>query len=92
MTSEPDRILEGLRAEIDRIDAEIFAALNRRLEVVTRLKRHKDEHGLSFLDPGREQRMVDDRVRSNTGPLSEAGLRRFYAELLAVVKRELEDR
>ena len=89
MTADPDRVLQDLRAEIDRIDAEIFAAINRRLEVVTRLKRHKDDHGLSFLDADREQQMTDARARENTGPLSEAGLRRFYAELLALVKDEL---
>jgi chorismate mutase / prephenate dehydratase len=92
MTGDADRVLHELRAEIDRIDEEIFAALNRRLDVVARLKRHKDDHGLSFLDADRERRMIDERVRSNAGPLSEAGVRRFYAELLAVVKRELGDR
>ena len=89
MTDADDPVLRGLREEIDAIDAEIFAAVNRRLEVVARLKRHKDERGLSFLDTGREREMVDARARSNAGPLSEQGLRTFYAELLAVVKREL---
>ena len=84
-----DDVLRELRAEIDAIDAEIFAALNRRLDVVVRLKRHKEEHGLSFLDPDRELRMVDERVHANAGPLSESGLRGFYAELLALVKREV---
>ena len=89
MTGDDDQVLHDLRAQIDAIDAEIFAALNRRLDVVARLKRHKDEHGLSFLDPNRERHMIDGRVRANPGPLSEEGLRRFYAELLALVKREL---
>jgi chorismate mutase / prephenate dehydratase len=89
MTDGDARELRRLREEIDAIDDEIFAAVNRRLEVVARLRRHKDEHGLAFLDPGREQEMVDARARSNAGPLSEQGLRAFYAELLALVKREL---
>jgi len=89
MTSDPEGVLRELREQIDAIDAEIFAAVNRRLVVVTKLKRHKDEHGLSFLDPDRERHMVDERVQSNSGPLSEEGLRRFYAELLALVKREV---
>ena len=33
--------------------------------------------------------MVAERVRENAGPLSEAGLRAFYAELLALTKREV---
>jgi hypothetical protein len=33
--------------------------------------------------------MVADRVGENDGPLSEEELRRFYADLLALTKREL---
>ena len=84
-----DDLVEQLRAEITAVDREILAAVNRRLELVERLKRHKDEHGIAFVDPDREARMLADRLRENTGPLSEEGLRAFYAELLALCKREL---
>lgn len=86
---DPARELEQFRTEITAIDREIFAAINRRLELVAALKRHKDEHGISFLDSSREEAMIDERVAENGGPLSEPGLRAFYAELLALVKREL---
>ena len=33
--------------------------------------------------------MIADRVAENPGPLTEDGLRGFYAELLALMKREL---
>jgi chorismate mutase/prephenate dehydratase len=84
-----DDLLGQLRAEITAVDREILAAVNRRLELVERLKRHKDEHGIAFVDPDREARMLADRLRENAGPLSEEGLRAFYAELLALCKREL---
>ena len=84
-----DDVVTGLRAEITAIDREILALVNRRLDVVARLKRHKDEHGIAFVDAGRERQMFDDRARENAGPLSEAGLRSFYAELLALTKREV---
>jgi chorismate mutase/prephenate dehydratase len=84
-----DDVVGQLRDEITAIDREILALVNRRLETVARLKRHKDEHGLAFVDPQRERQMHDDRVRENQGPLSEDGLRSFYAELLALTKREL---
>ena len=84
-----DDVVGQLRAEITAVDREILAAVNRRLELVTRLKRHKDEHGIAFLDPDREARMLAERLRENAGPLSEEGLRAFYAELLALCKREL---
>ena len=84
-----DQVVSSLREEITAIDRELLALVNRRLETVARLKRHKDEHGIAFVDPEREERLVADRVAENPGPLSEAGLRAFYAELLALMKREL---
>jgi chorismate mutase len=84
-----DDVVRRLRDEITAIDREILAAVNRRIETVARLKRHKDEHGISFLDANRETEMLADRVAENEGPLSEAGLRAFHAELLALTKREL---
>jgi chorismate mutase/prephenate dehydratase len=84
-----DEVVRALRDEITEVDREIFAAVNRRLELVVRLKRHKDEHGISFVDPDRERLMLDERARENPGPLSDEGLRAFYAELLALVKREV---
>jgi chorismate mutase/prephenate dehydratase len=84
-----DEELEALRARITEIDRSIIDAFNRRLEVVKEIKRHKDEHGIAFLDPDREAAMVEQQLIANTGPLSAAGLRALYAELLALTKREL---
>jgi chorismate mutase len=83
------RELQELRAQISAIDRAIFDAVNERLRLVARLKRVKDEHGIDFLDTGREAALLEERTRENEGPLSEAGLRGFYAELLALTKREL---
>jgi chorismate mutase / prephenate dehydratase len=84
-----DDLVSSLRAEISAIDRELIALVNRRIETVARLKRHKDEHGIAFVDPHRESQLVDDRLRENGGPLSDDGLRAFYAELLALTKREV---
>jgi len=84
-----DDVVNSLRDEITAIDRELVALVNRRIDTVARLKRHKDEHGIAFVDPDREARMVAERVAENAGPLSEEGLRAFYAEVLALVKREV---
>jgi len=84
-----DDVVNALREEINAIDRELVALVNRRIDTVARLKRHKDEHGIAFVDPDREAQLIADRVRENSGPLSEQGLREFYAELLALMKREL---
>ena len=86
MSDDP---LLDLRARISEIDRGIFELVNRRLQAVDELKRHKAEHGLPFVDPSREDSMIEERVAENPGPLSADGLRSFYASLLALVKREL---
>jgi chorismate mutase len=78
------------RTEIGEVDRELLDAVNRRLELVRDLKRYKEEHGIAFLDPSREAELLDERVRQNQGPLSEAGVRAFFVELLALIKRELD--
>jgi len=81
--------VERFRREIGELDHEILAAVNRRLELVGELKRHKEKHGIAFVDREREQRLLDDLVAANPGPLSEEGVRALYVELLALIKREL---
>lgn len=85
--SDPE--VTRFRTEISEIDRSLAAAVNRRLELVAALKRYKDEHGIAFVDAGRETELIDERVRDNTGPISDEGIRSFYVELLALIKREL---
>jgi len=80
---------DELRAEIAANDAEIIAAVNRRLELVAELWRLKAERGDARLDPDRERRLRVELGRSNDGPLSGEGLERLVDELLALTKREL---
>jgi chorismate mutase/prephenate dehydratase len=87
MSADPK--LEQLRDEVSAVDTSIIEAFNRRLELVGQIKRHKEEHGIAFVDPEREESMVAHQSRVNRGPLSEGGLRALYAELLALTKREL---
>jgi chorismate mutase len=84
-----DPVLAELRRQISEIDRSIIEAFNRRLEVVAQIKRHKDEHGIAFVDPDREAAMLDHQSGENRGPLTEAGLRALYTELLALTKREV---
>jgi chorismate mutase/prephenate dehydratase len=87
--SVTDPVLAQLRQQISELDRSIIEAFNRRLEIVAEIKRHKDEHGIAFVDPDREAAMVDQQSRENRGPLTEEGLRALYTELLALTKREV---
>ncbi len=85
-----DPLLLELRDKISGTDRAIVELVNRRLELAKEIKRHKASQGIAFLDPAREEWMVQYVTRTNRGPLSRDGLRAFYAELLALTKQELE--
>ena len=89
MTDDGEARIRTLRAELTETDARIVDALNDRLELVAQLKRVKDELGVAFLDPAREEWMHRHLAGRNRGPLSADGLRAFYDGLLALTKAEL---
>jgi chorismate mutase len=82
-------MIDELRAQITSADEEILDAVNRRLELVAKLKAYKAEHGIDFVDPRREEQLLAHLAQVNTGPLSDDGLRELFTALLALVKREL---
>jgi chorismate mutase len=84
-----DPTVQRLREEITDVDRAIVDAVNARLELVARLKRHKASLGVPFVDPEREQRLLDELVAGNRGPLSAEGLRELFCELLDLTKREV---
>lgn len=84
-----DPLIRQLREELSDNDVRIVEALNARLKLVARLKRVKEERGIGFLDPAREEWMLQYLTRANRGPLSPEGLREIYTELLDLTKREV---
>ena len=84
-----DPVIRQLREQLSDNDVKIVDALNARLKLVARLKRVKEERGIDFLDPAREEWMLQFLTRANRGPLSPEGLREIYTELLDLTKREV---
>jgi len=89
VSSESDPVIRQLREQLSDNDVKIVQAINARLELVARLKRVKEERGIDFLDPAREEWMLQYLSRANRGPLSGDGLREIYQELLDLTKREV---
>ncbi len=87
--SEPDLIIRQLREAISDNDRKLVDALNKRLELVTRLKRYKESVGMGFVDPDREEWMLSYLQRANRGPMSADGLREFFTRILDLTKREV---
>jgi chorismate mutase len=87
--SEPDPIIRQLREAISDNDRKLMETLNKRLELVSRLKRYKDSHGIGFVDPEREEWIMSYLQRANRGPLSADGVREFFTRVLELTKREV---
>jgi chorismate mutase len=91
-TADPnDPVIQELREQLTENDVRIVEALNARLKLVAQLKRVKEERGFDFLDPAREEWMLQYLTQANDGPLSAKGLREIYTELLALTKREVQN-
>jgi chorismate mutase len=84
-----DPLIRQLREQISDNDRALLEAVNARLKLVAQLKSYKESRGMNFLDPEREEWMLQYLTRANRGPLSAEGLREFYAELLDLTKREV---
>ena len=84
-----DPIIRRFREQISDNDRQIVEAINRRLQLVTRLKAYKESRGLDFLDSAREEWILRFLARANGGPLLAEGLREIYTEILDLTKREL---
>jgi chorismate mutase len=89
VTEPDDPIIRQLREAISDNDRKLMETLNKRLELVARLKRYKDSHGIGFFDPEREEWIMSYLQRANRGPLSAEGVREFFIRVLDLTKREV---
>jgi chorismate mutase len=85
-----DPTLAAFREQIEAIDREILDAVNRRLEIVARIREHKARLGLPFYDPERESLLLERLRQANTGALSDAAVEELFTTILALLKREAE--
>jgi chorismate mutase len=90
-TPEADPLIRQLREQISDADRTIIEAINARLRLVARLKGYKESRGFQFVDPEREEWMLQYLARANRGPLSQEGLREIFGAILDLTKREVAD-
>ena len=84
-----DPVIKQFREQISDTDRAIVEAMNKRLKLVAQVKAYKEERGLGFLDPEREEWMLNYLTRANRGPLSSEGLRELFEKILDLSKREV---
>lgn len=87
-TPSTDQVVKQYREQISDNDLKIVEALNKRIQLVEKLKRYKESQGMEFFDPRQEDWVITYLARSNRGPLSAEGLREVFTVILEVAKRE----
>ena len=80
--------LAQLRAQIAALDREVLDVLNRRLELVARVREHKQETGAPLIDAQREAELLKELAAANRGPLSERAVQTVFAAVLDAMKQE----
>lgn len=75
--------LDSLRAEIDRLDEDLLATLNRRAEVALQIGQVKEAEGLEVWSAAREEEVLAKVLGSSQGPLPSETLRLIFRELMS---------
>jgi chorismate mutase/prephenate dehydratase len=73
----------SLRRQLDAIDSEILAAMNRRAELAKQIGQLKQSDQHEVYDPQREAIVLERVVKDNCGPLSDDAVRAVYRELIS---------
>jgi chorismate mutase/prephenate dehydratase len=79
----PKNPIDALRAQIDRLDDQLVALLNRRAKLVLRVGENKRRQKVAFFRPAREKRIYQRVEELNEGPLRREGMRSIYREIIA---------
>ena len=79
----PKPSLATLRSEIDRLDKDLVALLNRRAEIASQIGQIKDKQGLEIWSPAREEEVLARAVAAHKGPLPVETLRLIFRELMS---------
>ncbi|CAN5221349.1 prephenate dehydratase [soil metagenome] len=75
--------MDGLRDDIDAVDAEIVRLLDRRARLARSVGELKREHGLDTYVPARERKVLDRVVSLGDGDFPQRGLEAVFREIIS---------
>jgi chorismate mutase / prephenate dehydratase len=85
--------LESLRNDIDALDDQILALMNKRMELVHKVGEVKRAANAIIYRPERERQILDRLNAQNKGPLTSAAIEAIFLEVFAVARNmELPER
>jgi len=79
----PDPKLEGLRKQIDALDAQLVELLNARARVVVEIGKLKQQNNAPIYAPDREKAVLEKVRALNKGPLPDRCMEAVYRELMS---------
>lgn len=80
--------VDNIRKNIDGIDEEMLALLNKRAEWALKIK--KTSLGKSPIRPERESSIVREMVEKNEGPLPDSAIKQIYTQIIASFRDEMQ--
>lgn len=81
-----DSALDGLRNDIDLIDAELVRLLEKRVETARRIGEIKGVSGTPFFTPERERQVYDRVVGYSAGTVPPARLQSIFREIMSAAR------
>ncbi len=85
--SDLSRKLMRKRKELDLIDQEMLALLNRRLRITLEIGKVKKEMRKKIHDTEREREILDGLKGKNKGPLKEGDIKKIFTTIMKVCRR-----
>lgn len=79
--------IEALRSRIDEIDSRLVDLLNERARCAQQIGQLKRGHELPIYEPRREQVILDNVRRKNSGPLPDMDLLQVYERIIDVMRK-----
>ena len=79
--------IDELRAQIDAIDEQLVALLNRRAACALEIGRLKEASGEPVYQPAREALVLAHVAAGNQGPLDDAAIRRLFERIIDEARR-----
>lgn len=83
--------LQELRTQIDSVDAQLVALLNKRAELAVTVGNIKASTGQKVYDPSREGDVISKIDALNDGPLSKGAIEEIYGAIITAC-REIQMR
>ena len=74
--------ISSIRAQIDEIDDELLALINKRGELSLKIRSVKKQTNVPILDEEREAQVIERLVKKNFGPISDEQVGQIFQSLM----------